>query len=120
MQANQAPSPSQTDVLICLDNQQVASRIGTVLSQQGLTVLIIPTTGLQEWFEPNGCQLVVTHTAMIGQVRNRFNLPVVNIEAFIFDRPEHTTEGAARQFDGDAFVKRVFLVMNGGQKRAAE
>ncbi|KAA1180384.1 hypothetical protein FP026_16240 [Rhizobium tropici] len=119
MLANQAPSPSQTDVLICLDNQQVASRIGTVLSQQGLTVLTIPTTGLQEWFEPNGCQLVVTHTAMIGQVRSRLNLPVVNIEAFIFDRPEHTTEGAARQFDGDAFVKRVFLVMNGGQRRAS-
>ncbi|AYG68933.1 MULTISPECIES: hypothetical protein [unclassified Rhizobium] len=119
MLANQAPSPSQADVLICLDSQQFASRIGTVLSQQGLTALVIPTTGLQEWFEPNGCQLVVTHTAMIGQVRSRLNLPVVNIEAFIFDRPEHTTEGAARQFDGDAFLKRVLLVMSGAQRRIA-
>lgn len=120
MLANHAPSPSQTDVLICLDNQQVASRIGAVLSQQGLTVQAIPTSGLQEWFEPNGCQLVITHTAMIGQVRNRLNLPVVNVETFIFDRPGHVTEGAARQFDGDAFVKRVFSVMNGTQRRAAE
>ncbi|TXH99326.1 MAG: hypothetical protein E6Q76_20150 [Rhizobium sp.] len=119
MLANYAQSPSQTDVLICLDNQQVASRIGSVLSQRGLAVQAIPTEGLQEWFEPNGCQLVITHTAMIAQVRNRLNLPVVNIEAFIFDRPDHVSAGAARQFDGDAFIKRVFSVMNGTQRRAA-
>ena len=119
MLANPVPSHSQTDVLICLDNQQVASRIGAVLSQQGLTISAIPAAGLQQWLEPNGCQLVVTHTAMIGVVRDRLNLPVVNIETFIFDRPDHITEGAARQFDGDAFVKRVFSVMNGTQKRAA-
>ncbi|ASW08432.1 hypothetical protein [Rhizobium sp. 11515TR] len=120
MLANHAPSPSQTDVLICLDNQQIASRISSLLSQQGLTVSAIPTSGLQEWLDPIGCHLVVTHTAMIGDVRTRLNLPVVNIETFIFDRPDHVTEGAARQFDGDAFVKRVFSVMNGTQRRAAE
>jgi hypothetical protein len=120
MLANHAPSPSQTDVLICLDNQQIASRISSLLAQQGLTVAAIPTTGLQEWFDPTGCHLVVTHTAMIGDVRTRLNLPIVNIETFIFDRPDHVTEGAARQFDGDAFVKRVFSVMNGTQRRAAE
>ncbi|MDK4712770.1 hypothetical protein [Rhizobium sp. CNPSo 4039] len=120
MLANHAPSPSQTDVLICLDNQQIASRISSLLSQQGLTVAAIPTAGLQEWFDPTGCHLVVTYTAMIGDVRARLNLPIVNIETFIFDRPDHVTEGAARQFDGEAFVKRVFSVMNGTQRRAAE
>jgi hypothetical protein len=85
-----------------------------------LTVAAIPTTSLQEWFDPAGCHLVVTHTAMIGDVRTRLNLPIVNIETFIFDRPHHVSEGAARQFDGDAFVKRVFSVINGTQRRAAE
>ncbi|SCB07825.1 hypothetical protein [Rhizobium multihospitium] len=120
MQANHVPSPSEADVLICLDNQQVASRIGSVLAEQGLSVAAIPATGIQEWFEPNGCKLVVTHTAMIGDVRTRLNLPIVNLEAFIFDRPDHVAEGAARQFDGEAFIKRVFSVMSGTQRRAAE
>lgn len=119
MHPDDSPSPSQTDVLICLDNQQVASRIGSVLSGQGLTVAAIPATGIQEWFEPNGCQVVITHTAMIGQVRSRLKLPVVNLEAFIFDRPEHVAEGAARQFDGEAFVKRVFSVMSDARKRTS-
>ncbi|MFT3999352.1 MAG: hypothetical protein QM684_03880 [Rhizobium sp.] len=119
MLANYAPSHSQTDVLICLDNQQVAARIGSVLSQRGLTVSAIPTAALQAWYDTGGCQIVVTHTAMIGQVRSRLNLPVVNIEAFIFDRPVHVTEGAARQFDGDAFVKRIFSIINGSQRRMA-
>lgn len=118
MHPDNSSSPSQTDVLICLDNQQVATRIGSVLSEQGLTVTSIPATGIQEWFEPNGCQVVITHTAMIGQVRTRLKLPVVNLEAFIFERPEHVTEGAARQFDGQAFIKRVFLVMGDARKRA--
>lgn len=58
-----------------------------------MTVAAIPTAGLQEWFDPTGCHLVVTHTAMIGDVRMRLNLPVVNIETFIFERPDHVTEG---------------------------
>jgi len=119
MLSDYSSSQSQTDALICLDNQQVASRIGSVLSEQGLTVASMPATGIQEWFEPNGCQLVITHTAMIGEVRTRLKLPVVNLEAFIFDRPEHVAEGAARQFDGDAFIKRVFLVMSDARKRTS-
>ncbi|OCJ07101.1 hypothetical protein A6U86_08435 [Rhizobium sp. AC27/96] len=120
MHSDNSPSPLQTDVLICLDNQQVASRIGSVLSEQGLTVTSMPATGIQEWIEPNGCQVVITHTAMIGQVRTRLKLPVVNLEAFIFDRPEHVAEGAARQFDGDAFIKRVFSVMSDARKRSPQ
>ena len=119
MHSDDSPSPSQTDVLICLDNQQAATRISSVLSERGLSVTAIPSTGIQEWFEPNGCQVVVTHTAMIGEVRNRLKLPIVNFEAFIFDRPEHVTEGAARQFDGEAFIKRIFSVMGDTQKRAS-
>lgn len=120
MQSDNSSSHSPTDVLICLDNQQVASRIGSVLSEQGLTVAAIPSTGIQEWFEPNGCQVVITHTAMIGQVRMRLKLPVVNLEAFIFERPDHVVEGAARQFDSDAFIKRVFSVMGDARKRASQ
>ncbi|MFJ6323106.1 MULTISPECIES: hypothetical protein [unclassified Rhizobium] len=119
MHSDNSPSPSQTDVLICLDNQQAATRIGSVLSERGLSVTAIPSNGIQEWFEPNGCQVVVTHTAMIGEVRTRLKLPIVNLEAFIFDRPEHVTEGAARQFDGEAFIRRVFSVMGDTQKRAS-
>ncbi|MBB6487846.1 hypothetical protein [Rhizobium lusitanum] len=119
MHSDNSPAPSQTDVLICLDNQQAATRIGSVLSERGLTVASIPSTGIQQWFEPSGCQVVVTHTAMIGEVRTRLKLPIVNLEAFIFDRPEHVTEGAARQFDGEAFVKRVFAIMGDTQKRAS-
>ncbi|ENN88146.1 hypothetical protein RHSP_39398 [Rhizobium freirei PRF 81] len=119
MHSDNSPTLSQTDVLICLDNQQVATRIGSVLSERGLTVATIPATGIQAWFEPNGCQVVVTHTAMIGQIRTRLKLPIVNLEAFIFERPDHAAEGAPRQFDGDAFIKRIFMVMGDAHKRAA-
>ncbi|MGY5811315.1 hypothetical protein ACXHXG_26870 [Rhizobium sp. LEGMi198b] len=114
-------SPSQhgrADVLICLDNQQVATRIGSVLSARGLTVAAVPASGMDAEFETKGCQVVVTHTAMIGRVRNRLRLPVVNVEAFIFERPDHSTEGAPKQFDGAAFVKRVLTVMSDAERRS--
>lgn len=116
---DESTPPSQPDVLICLDNVQVALRIGSALSQLGLTVLIKSTVELQELILPNGCQLVVTHTAMIGEVRSRLKAPIVNIETFIFDRADYLTEGHPRRFDGDAFVKRVVSVMNREQGRLA-
>ncbi|MEF0941763.1 hypothetical protein [Rhizobium sp. BR 362] len=109
---------SQADVLICLDNQQVATHIGSVLSARGLTVAAVPASRMDAEFESRGCQVVVTHTAMIGRVRSRLHLPVVNVEAFIFERPDHSTTGAPKQFDGAAFVKRVLTVMSDAERRA--
>ncbi|MFS8055302.1 hypothetical protein QD357_21005 [Rhizobium sp. BR 317] len=109
--------PGQADVLICLDNPQVAKHIGSVLSARGLTVATVPVSGLDATFEQPGGQVVVTHTAMIGRVRSRLHLPVVNVEAFIFERPDHSTTGAPKQFDGPAFVKRVMTVMSDAERR---
>lgn len=116
-------SPSsyrQTDVLICLDNPQVATRIGSVLSARGLTVAALPASGIDGALEPNGYQVVVTYTAMIGQVRRRLKLPVVNLEAFIFERPNHSSDGGPKQFDGAAFVKRVLAVISDAERRAPQ
>ena len=109
--------PGQADVLLCIDNPQVATRIGSVLSARGLTVAAVPASGMDAEFEPRGCQVVVTHTTMIGRVRSRLHLPVVNVEAFIFERPDHSATGAPKQFDGPAFVKRVMTVMSDAERR---
>lgn len=116
-------SPSshrQTDVLICLDNPQVATRIGSALSERGLTVAALPAAGIDGAFEPDGYQVVVTHTAMIGRVRAWLKLPVVNLEAFIFERPDHSAIGGPKQFDGAAFVKRVLAVISDAERRAPQ
>lgn len=118
MLADSLSSQGRTDVLIYLDNPQVASRIGSVLSARGLSVAAVSSSGMHGGFELNGCQVVVTLTAMIGQVRALLKLPVVNLEAFIFERPDHLSEGASKQFDGPAFLKRVLAVMSDAERRA--
>lgn len=107
-----------TDVLICVDNPQAATSIGSVLSARGLSVAAISMSGMQSEFEPNGCRVVITHTAMIGQVRNRLKLPIINVEAFIFERQDRSDTGSPKRFDGAAFVARVLSVMSDAEKRA--
>ncbi|HEY0125168.1 MAG TPA: hypothetical protein VGC14_26080 [Rhizobium sp.] len=118
MLSDSLSSHRQPDVLICLDNPRAATSIGSVLSARGLSVAAISMSGMQSEFEPNGCRVVITHTAMIGRVRSRLKLPVVNVEAFIFEQPDHSSAGSPKQFDGAAFVKRVLAVMSDAERRA--
>jgi hypothetical protein len=118
MLADSLPSDRPADVLICLDNPQAATSIGSVLSARGLSVAAISMSGMQSEFEPNGCRVVITHTAMIGRVRNRLKLPIVNVEAFIFERQDGSDAGSPKQFDGAAFVRRVLTVMSDAERRA--
>lgn len=118
MLSDSLSSHRRTDVLICLDNPQAATSIGSVLSARGLSVAAISMSGMQSEFEPNGCRVVITHTAMIGRVRTRLKLPIVNVEAFIFERRDGSDAGSPKQFDGAAFVKRVLSVMSDAERRA--
>ncbi|MFK3780124.1 hypothetical protein [Agrobacterium sp. NPDC089420] len=99
-------------VLICLQSPKSAARIQAALSQYGLAAIPVSLTERPYETDIAHSRLVVTYTAMVGRVRTAFNLPIVNIEAFMFEKQGEASSQPIRHFDGAAFVKRVLAIIN--------
>ncbi|ATN37384.1 hypothetical protein ACO34A_26825 (plasmid) [Rhizobium sp. ACO-34A] len=93
-------------------------RILSVLAQYGFSAASISLAAMPDGQEFSSSRLVVTYTAMIGHARAMLNLPVVNIEAFMFEKPHEAASQQVRRFDGEAFLKRIFLIMNSERRLA--
>ncbi|MCX8997496.1 hypothetical protein NOF55_10280 [Rhizobiaceae bacterium BDR2-2] len=111
MPSSSFPSPERR-VLVCLENPQAAVRIQSVLSQYGFATTAISPAAMPDEGELAGSLLVVTYTAMIGRMRAMLDLPLVNVEAFIFETPNAASPQPKRLFDGAAFVKRILAIVN--------
>lgn len=104
-------SSSQLPVLICLQSPEAAERVRSALARYGLNAIVIAAGQSPKNRAAADWGLVVTYTAMIGHVRSLLDVPVVNVETFFFDRPDPMGSAAGRQFDGPAFIRRIFSIL---------
>jgi hypothetical protein len=118
MPSSSTPTSAQ-QVLICLQNPKSTARIQAALSRYGLAAIPISMAEIPAELDIAQSRLVVTYTAMIGHVRTVLNLPVVNIEAFIFEKQAEASAQPIRQFDGAAFVKRILAIINSDRRFAS-
>ncbi|WP_412065899.1 hypothetical protein [Rhizobium sp. SYY.PMSO] len=111
-------SSSQLSVLIFLESDEAADRIRSALARYGLNANVIAAGQSPKCHEAADWGLVVTYTAMIGHVRSLLDVPVVNIETFFFERPDPAGSASRRQFDGAAFIRRIFSILSAERRLA--
>ncbi|MFT4183861.1 MAG: hypothetical protein QM636_18295 [Rhizobium sp.] len=111
-------SSSQPPVLIFLESHQAADRIRSALARYGLNAIVMDADQTPKSRDAADWGLVVTYAAMIGHVRSLLDVPVVNIETFFFEKLDRADLGAKRQFDGGAFIKRIFSILSAERRLA--
>ncbi|NTA40195.1 hypothetical protein [Agrobacterium salinitolerans] len=96
-------------VLLYPRNPDIAARLNALLTSRGMAVTTALTASELHGAAGIGdFHVSATYTAGIAIIREITGLPIVNIDAFIFQRPMQPDETkAARQFDTAAFIKRL-------------
>lgn len=101
---------SPPKVLIYLDNRRTAERLATLLDGHRIQAVIIHTdTAFEELPAADAFDVVVTTTWMIGRISLRLQLPIINVERFVFTVIDSDAETpGSKRFDGEKFVAEVF------------
>jgi DNA-binding response OmpR family regulator len=106
-------------VLLCLANTHTVAGLNALLTQQGVAVTSAYSfSEFREAVASVDYDAVVTVTAMIKQVRDVCQIPIVNVEAFIFSALD-AGDGAqaTKRFDAAAFAARVASIVNHEHRR---
>ncbi|PZM13773.1 hypothetical protein [Rhizobium tubonense] len=109
-------------VLLCLANPQAVAGLNALLTDSGIAVTSTYTFNeFEDAIATVSFDAIVTNTARIKQVRTTSQVPIVNVEAFIFTTP-HAAENshASRSFDGDAFLARIIATVNHSYRRLGQ
>ncbi|WP_160009156.1 hypothetical protein [Rhizobium sp. 18055] len=106
-------------VLLCLANAQAVAGLNALLTEKGIAVTSAYSfSEFREAVAAVDYDAVVTVTAMIKQVRDVCQIPIVNVEAFIFQALDAGDGGqAAKRFDAAAFAARVVSIVNHEHRR---
>ncbi|MGK6316737.1 hypothetical protein [Neorhizobium sp. DT-125] len=110
MQSSREPGPIA--VLLYAKQPDIAARIGELLTSHGMAVTTAVTVSeLQDAAGIGRFDVTAAHTTGIQTIRQITALPVVNIDAFVFQSAARADDTkAASRFDTAAFVKRLFDV----------
>lgn len=115
-----APASSpQLPVLIFLESEDAADRIRSALVRYGLNAVVATADKSPQRRDTVDWGLVVTYTAMIGHVRSLLDVPVVNFETFFFDESDPAGSPPRKQFDGGAFIRRIFTILSAERRLLA-
>lgn len=110
MQSLREPGPIA--VLLYAKQPDIAVRMGELLTSHGMVVTTAVTVSeLQAAAGIGRFDVAATCTAGIQTIRQITALPVVNIDAFVFQNATRADDTkAASRFDTAAFIKRLFDV----------
>ncbi|MDW9961754.1 hypothetical protein GOB20_28920 [Sinorhizobium meliloti] len=110
MQSLRKPGPIA--VLLYAKQPDIAVRMGELLTSHGMVVTTAVTVSeLQAAAGIGRFDVAATCTAGIQTIRQITALPVVNIDAFVFQNATRADDTkAASRFDTAAFIKRLFDV----------
>lgn len=101
-------NPERVRVLLYLGNANMAERLAAFLATNEVTANAVHSfPALKNALLAGDVDVAVTQTSGIDVIRQLACVPVLNIEAFVFDtnRPEAKS---GRQLDSRAFVNRIF------------
>lgn len=104
--------PPQTHALLFIEHSAAGSGLNALLTERGITVTMASTVDeLQHAVQTGGFDVAVTRTIAISLIRRIAQLPVVNVDTFIFLEIDFDPAKAPRKrFDASAFVDRVLAV----------
>jgi hypothetical protein len=101
-------------VLLYIRQQTAAARLTALMTTYKIVVTNVSNpTELDCAVVAGGLDIAVTTTSLIALVRQRTQLPVINIEAFIFTQIDEAHETVpVKRFNGTAFLRRIYTIGN--------
>ena len=99
-------------VLLYIRQQAAAARLTALMTMYKIVVTnVSDPTGLDRAVVAGGLDIAVTTTGLIALVRQRTQLPVINIEAYIFTQIDAAHETVpVKRFNGAAFLRRIYTI----------
>ena len=110
-------NPARTQILICLSNPDMVAAINEILTKCGFAVTTTYEFGqFVEASTLGHYKVVVTAAAMIERIREVSTLPILNIEAFIFEESDDAVPTRGKRCPiSKIFAQHVIALTEGAE-----